>query len=65
VVAENGKVLTIDEAAIKAEIRERMPAMHRELAATAAAAKRLEPYYREMYQRAAATDVGFTRWLTT
>jgi 5-methylthioadenosine/S-adenosylhomocysteine deaminase len=64
VVAQNGKVLTIDEAAMKAEIRERMPAVHRELAATAAAAKRLEPYYREMYQRAAATNVGFTRWLT-
>jgi 5-methylthioadenosine/S-adenosylhomocysteine deaminase len=64
VVAEHGKVLTVDEAAIKAEIRERTPALHRELAATAAAAEKLEPYYREMYIRAAATDVGFTRWLS-
>jgi 5-methylthioadenosine/S-adenosylhomocysteine deaminase len=64
VVAEGGRVLTVDEAAIKAEIRARMPAVHRELAATAAAAERLEPYYREMYQRAVATDVGFSRWLT-
>ena len=56
-------VLTVDEAAIKAEIRERMAALQRELAATAAAAERLEPYYAEMYQRAAATDVGFSRWL--
>jgi cytosine/adenosine deaminase-related metal-dependent hydrolase len=63
VVAERGKVLTVDEAAIKAEIRERTPALHRELAATAAAAEKLEPYYREMYARAAATDVGFNRWL--
>jgi len=63
VVAEHGKVLTVDEAAIKAEIRERTPALHRELAATAAAAEKLEPYYREMYARAAATDVGFNRWL--
>ena len=63
VVAENGKVLTVDEAAIKAEIRARMPAVHRELAATAAAAGRLEPHYAEMYRRAAATDVGFSRWL--
>jgi cytosine/adenosine deaminase-related metal-dependent hydrolase len=63
VVAEHGKMLTVDEAAIKAEIRERTPALHRELAATAAAAKKLEPYYREMYARAAATDVGFNRWL--
>jgi 5-methylthioadenosine/S-adenosylhomocysteine deaminase len=64
VVAEHGKVLTVDEAAIKAEIRERTPALHRELAATAAAAEKLEPYYREMYARAAATDVGFNRWLS-
>ena len=46
VVAEHGKVLTVDEAAIKAEIRERTPALQRELAATAAAAEKLEPYYR-------------------
>ena len=63
VVAENGRMLTVDEATIRAEIRERMPAVHRELAATAAAAEKLEPYYREMYQRAAKTDVGFSRWL--
>jgi 5-methylthioadenosine/S-adenosylhomocysteine deaminase len=62
VVMERGKVLSIDEAAIQAEIRDRIPAFHRELATTAAAARRLEPYYREMYRRAAATDVGFDRW---
>jgi cytosine/adenosine deaminase-related metal-dependent hydrolase len=64
VVAERGKILSVDEAAIRAEIRERTAALHRELAETAQAAERLEPYYREMYRRAAATDVGFTRWLT-
>ena len=64
VVAERGKVLTVDEAAIRAEIRERTAALHRELAETAKAAERLEPYYREMYRRAAATDVGFSRWLS-
>jgi 5-methylthioadenosine/S-adenosylhomocysteine deaminase len=64
VVAERGNVLTVDEAAIKAEIRERSAALRRELAETAAAAGRLEPYYAEMYRRAAATDVGFSRWLT-
>jgi len=63
VVVEQGGVRGVDEAAIKAEIRERMPAVHRELAATAAAAEKLEPYYREMYLRAAATDAGFSRWL--
>ena len=64
VVAERGKVLSVDEAAIRAEIRERTAALHRELAETARAAERLEPYYREMYARAVATDVGFSRWLT-
>jgi 5-methylthioadenosine/S-adenosylhomocysteine deaminase len=63
VVAEQGKVLSVDETAIRAEIRERTAALHRDLAETAKAAERLEPYYREMYRRAAATDVGFTRWL--
>ncbi len=65
VVAEGGKLLTVDEAAIKAEIRERMPAVRRERAATAAAAARLEGYYRAMYQRAASTQVGFSRWIGT
>jgi cytosine/adenosine deaminase-related metal-dependent hydrolase len=63
VVVEAGRVLTLDEAAIRAEIRERTPAMRRALAATAAAAEKLEPHYREMYRRAAAADVGFSRWL--
>lgn len=64
VVVEGGKVLTVDEASIRSEIRERTAALHRELADTAKAAKRLEPYYREMYRRAAATEVGFSRWLS-
>ena len=64
VVAERGKLLTVDEAAIRAEIRERTAALHRDLAETAKVEERLEPYYREMYRRAAAADVGFTRWLT-
>ena len=64
VVTERGQILSVDEAAIRAEIRERTAALHHALAETAQAAERLEPYYREMYRRAAATDVGFTRWLT-
>ncbi len=61
-VAENGKVLTVDEAAIKAEIRERTAALHRDLAATASGRRKLEPYYAQMYRRAASTDIGFGRW---
>jgi 5-methylthioadenosine/S-adenosylhomocysteine deaminase len=64
VVVENGKVLTVDESVIRAEVRERTAALHRELAMTAAAAEKLEPYYRDMYRRAAVTGVGLSRWLT-
>lgn len=64
VVAENGQLKTIDEKALRQEIRDRTAAVHAELAETAKAAATLEPYYREMYRRAAAVDVGFSRWLT-
>jgi cytosine/adenosine deaminase-related metal-dependent hydrolase len=63
IVAEGAKVLTVDEAAIRAEIRERTASLHHELAVTAAAAEKLEPFYRVMYQRAAMADVGFSRWI--
>jgi len=62
VVAERGRVLTVDEEAIKAEARALMPAYRAELARAEAAARELAPYYREMYRRAAAADVGLTRW---
>jgi 5-methylthioadenosine/S-adenosylhomocysteine deaminase len=63
IVFENGRLSTVDEAAIRAEARE--------LAAHAGAAARGPgghdaqewlPYYRQMYLRAAASDVGLTRW---
>jgi cytosine/adenosine deaminase-related metal-dependent hydrolase len=63
IVAEQGKLLTVDEQAIKDEIRQRTAALHAELIATSTAAERIEPYYRAMYQRAAAAELGFTRWL--
>jgi cytosine/adenosine deaminase-related metal-dependent hydrolase len=65
VVVERSNVVTVDEATIRAEVRQRTTALHREFAEIAKAAERLEPYYREMYRQAAATDVGFSRWLTS
>jgi 5-methylthioadenosine/S-adenosylhomocysteine deaminase len=62
VVMQDGRLTTVDEAALAAEIRERQPQIDRDLAAIAAGAARLEPYYRAMYQRACAEPVGFTRW---
>ena len=63
VVMENGRVLTVDEEAIKQEVRELMPFYQKEIEKTNLAAARLEPYYREMYLKCAATDVGMNRWV--
>jgi 5-methylthioadenosine/S-adenosylhomocysteine deaminase len=62
VVMENGKVLTVDEEAIKAEARELMQSYYENLETVTHHAKILEPYYREMYLKAAAQDVGMNRW---
>jgi 5-methylthioadenosine/S-adenosylhomocysteine deaminase len=63
VVAERGRVLTVDEAAIKAEVRALMPEYRAGLACAETAARELRPYYEEMYLRAAARDVGLHRRL--
>lgn len=63
VVAENGKVLTVDEEAIKAEAREIMLSHREEMKKTWEEAARLEPYYREMYRRSLAVNVGMNRWV--
>jgi cytosine/adenosine deaminase-related metal-dependent hydrolase len=63
VVMRDGRVLSVDERALRAELHARQPEIAAAIAATARQAARLEPYWRAMYQRAAATDVGFTRWV--
>lgn len=63
VVLENGKVLTVDEEAIKAEVRELTATVQQELAETAKSAALLEPYYRAMYEKSVAMDVGMNRWV--
>jgi cytosine/adenosine deaminase-related metal-dependent hydrolase len=63
VVYENGRVTTVDEAALRAEARELASTSGRTFARNEEEARRLEPYYRRMYLKAAARDVGFTRWL--
>jgi cytosine/adenosine deaminase-related metal-dependent hydrolase len=63
VVVENGRVITVDEAALKAEVRELSQEFRSGLARTNAAAAALAPYYRDMYLRAAGTDVGLDRWV--
>ena len=63
VVCENGRVLTVDEAAIKDEIRTMWPRyralcddFNRERAA-------LETVTHEIYDRCAQSEIGFTRWV--
>ena len=61
VVVEDGVVKTVDESALKAEVRE----LAREFAAgmevTNRAASTLEPFYRDMYMRSLAVPVGMQR----
>ena len=64
IVVENGRILTVDEESIKQEVNEFMPAYQAEMARTAQEASKLEPYYREMYMRAAVRDVGMSRWVS-
>jgi 5-methylthioadenosine/S-adenosylhomocysteine deaminase len=63
IVARDGKLLTADEAALKAEIREAVREHQSTFDRIEAHAQTLLPYYREMYQRAVAQDVGMSRWL--
>ena len=63
VVYENGRVVTVDEAALRGEMRELMAAGREQTERAAREALRLEPYYREMVLRAASQDVGMNRCL--
>ena len=62
IVYENGQITTIDERAILEEARELIKEYRTEISRAAEAARELEPYYKEMYFRAAARDVGLNRW---
>ena len=64
VVYENGHITTVDERALRAEAREIAAAQRPLVAAAEAAARRLDPFYRDMYLRAARQDVGLTRRLS-
>lgn len=64
VVYEQGRITTVDEAALRAEMRELMAAGREQTERAAQEALRLEPYYRQMVLRAASEDVGMNRWLT-
>ncbi|HEX4507867.1 MAG TPA: amidohydrolase family protein [Alphaproteobacteria bacterium] len=62
VVVEDGRVTTVDEAALKAEAREHARRFAGNQSEVDRAAEALSPYYRKMYLRAAGRDVGMNRW---
>jgi cytosine/adenosine deaminase-related metal-dependent hydrolase len=62
-VVQEGRITLIDEAELKREIRSLEPMVRAGVASLRDSAAGLEPFYREMVQRAAARDVGFTRWV--
>ena len=64
VVAEDGHVTTVDETALLDEAREVFAAKLPAIRAARADAERWLPAYRQIVRRAAATNVGFSRWLT-
>lgn len=63
VVFENGRVTTVDEAALLAEARElfarKLPVIER----AHRCADAIHPHYQAMVRRAAAADVGMNRWI--
>jgi 5-methylthioadenosine/S-adenosylhomocysteine deaminase len=62
VVARDGRLLSVDEQAIKREARELMREYARDIASAESAVRELYPFYRDMYLKAAAEDVGMNRW---
>jgi 5-methylthioadenosine/S-adenosylhomocysteine deaminase len=62
IVVRDGRVLTIDEDALRAEVRALMRASTEASERVESWARRLSPYVEEMYRRSTAYDVGFTRW---
>jgi formylmethanofuran dehydrogenase subunit A len=64
VVFEEGRITTLDEAALRAEARELTAGYRDAFAPAIDAARKLEPYYREMVLRAHRRDVGMRRRLT-
>ncbi|MCX5578553.1 amidohydrolase family protein [Kaistia terrae] len=63
IVMRDGKILTVDEAALKAEIREAMREHESTFGRIQEHAARLLPHYRAMYEKALAHDVGMMRWV--
>ncbi|WP_099022436.1 amidohydrolase family protein [Mycolicibacterium palauense] len=63
IVIEDGRLTTVDEPALLAEARELFARKRPAVETARARAAGLLPAYRHIVERAAGTDVGFTRWV--
>lgn len=62
VVVRDGRVLTVDEDAVRSEVRALMPGWLRAIEPAKAWAERLHPAFEEVIRRCAVQDVGVNRW---
>lgn len=62
VVVEDGRVLTVNESDLRAEVRELMLEYASQLGAVERWVNELEPFYRAMYERAVRHGVPIDRW---
>jgi 5-methylthioadenosine/S-adenosylhomocysteine deaminase len=64
VVVRDGRVLTIDEDALRQQAGDAISRSMKADGEIAQGVERLRPYVEEAYRRSAAVDVGLTRWLS-
>ena len=62
-VVRDGKISSIDEAEVFNEINEAFKEFQPRLLEIETHAKKLEPYYRKMYEISLKEEIGMTRWL--
>ncbi|WP_181704986.1 amidohydrolase family protein [Chthonobacter rhizosphaerae] len=62
VVVENGRLLTVDEDAILAEVRETVPAWLEQHRLVEDRNRVFEPFFAEMHRRATIQDIGINRY---
>ena len=62
VVVANGRLTTVDEDAVLAEVRELVPVWLAEHAKVEARNKVFEPYMREVHRRATIRNIGINRY---
>jgi 5-methylthioadenosine/S-adenosylhomocysteine deaminase len=63
VLVRGGRILGLDEDALRAEVRECSAELSSYLESTLGGVAELEPYYREMYRKSLEHPLGMSRWV--